>query len=489
LLAIKDDAPKQKTTNWNERYLYDASSKTNLLFRLNSGYIHHMRKRSPIRADKAQLQFEGILGPGEILTMTAVQPERSTVIVEHKAQVNYQSDLNLRQLKLLAYILGMSAHLQNGEKFPSAYRINVHHYQQFLGLKASNVFSELKEVARSLQKTLVYYFDEFDPINGQPTKQLSGTWIRWVAEPEGDGYLTIVLDDKIRERLERLRANILSGNPSIYELYNLLRRSSVYTIHLYRWAKLQQADAEIVVNLAELRFVLHAYRETRGGMVPTLETWDHLKTRALDPAVKEINENLDLTVSYKTINKAGSKAIESVAFRILTKQDAKIAHIPLPFARLGEALKREDPAKEDDFRETVAGHVREFELKDSQATMIETKVREHGIAYVHAQAEVARHKPPDKRPGAFHKACEQDWAKFLKATIAGAPSSPCEKLSANQKRLVKLDKAGFDWRQAALEFDPRATLPQRILSLRPDLADYVLEAYEREPSSRRAKSA
>jgi plasmid replication initiation protein len=448
-----------------------------------------MRRRSPIRPDKAQLQFEGILGPGEIITVTAVQPERSTVIVEHKAQVNYQSDLNLRQMKLLAYILGMSAHLQNGEKFPSAYRINVRHYQQFLGLKASNVFTELKQVATSLQKTLVYYFDEVDPIDGQPVEQLSGSWIRYVAKPAGDGYLTIVLDEKIRERLERLRANLLTGNYSIYELYNLLQCSSIYTIHLYRWAKLQPTHAEIVVNLAELRSVLHAYREAGGGLLPTLETWDHLRTRALDPAIKEINQDLDLTLSYKTISKAGSKAIESVAFRILTKQDAKLAHIPLPFARLEETLKSEDPPKEDDFRETLAQYVREFELKDSQATMIETKAREHGLAYVHAQAEVARRKPPDKRPGAFHKACEQDWAKFSKPNIADVPSSPGEKLSANQKRLVKLDKAGFDWRRAALEFDPRATLPQRILSLRPDLADYVLEAYEREPSSRRAKSA
>ena len=443
-----------------------------------------MRLRSQFKPDKTQLQFEGILSPGEGLTITAFQPQRSTVIVERKAELNFHSDLSLRQMKLLTYVLGMTANLKQGEKLPAAYRIHVGHYAGFTGLTASNLFSEIKEIATSLQKTIVYFFDEVDPIDGQPVKSFSCTWIRYIAQPLRDGYLTIVLDDKVRERLEHLRAKLLKGDYSLYELYHLLQRSSVYSIHFYRWAKQQAGDSPIVIELRELRIVLHAYRElANGSMVPTLETWDELRRRALDPAVKEINEDMDLTISYQPIKRAGSKAVESVAFQIATKHDSKVAHIPLPFAQ-----SKEDEEVEDEVSGSqgggVAEYVREFQLKASQAAMIEKMARAHGLGYLHAQAELARKKLPGKRSGAFHKACQQNWAKYLKTARDEAEpkgkSLRRSELSANQRKLLKVREKGFNWRRAALEFDPKTSLPADILLLKPELIDYVLEAFERE---------
>jgi hypothetical protein len=139
----------------------------------------------------------------------------------------------------------------------------------------------------------------------------------------------------------------------------------------------------------------------------------------------------------------------------------------------------------------MAAYVREFQLKTSQAAMIEKMAREHGLAYLHAQAQPARKKPPEKRAGAFHKACQQDWAKYLTTAQPEAEprreSSPQRELTANHRKLLKAREKGFDWRRAALEFDPKTNLPADILLLKPELVDYVLEAFERETLVRRSK--
>jgi plasmid replication initiation protein len=448
--------------------------------------------RKPIKSDQAQLLFEGFLAPGE--TITASQPERNALVREAKGELSFASDLSLRQMKLLTYLLAMAA--EKGErKVPAAYRINIPHYGAFTGLTASNLYTEIKEVATSLQKTLVYYFDEVDPIDGQPLKKLSGTWIRYVAEPLRDSHLTVVLDEKVRERLESLRTDILKGQYSIYQLYQLLQLSSVYSIHLYRWAKHQPIEENIVVELGDLRKILHAYREVGGKMLPILETWDKLRRRALDPAIEEIGADMDLKISYKALKKSGSKAVESVAFYITSKATPKLAHIPIELSQ-GVREQSVAPATSDKLSAVVHSYVREFRLKRSQESLITAKGQTHGLEYLHAQAKVARKRPPENRSGAFHKACEHDWAKFLgyepESPAATASRQPFEgsdrqrKLTSIQKKLIQVEKAGFDWQRAAQEFDPKAPLPNDILRLQPESAEYILDAFERE--RRRSKA-
>jgi plasmid replication initiation protein len=442
--------------------------------------------RKPIKSDQAQLLFEGLLGPGE--TITAAQPERSALVREAKEELSFASDLNLRQMKLLTYLLAMAAE-KGSKKFPAAYRINIPHYAAFTGLTASNLYSEIKEVATSLQKTLVYYFDEVDPIDGQPLKKLSGTWIRYVAEPLRDSHLTVVLDEKVRERLESLRTDILKGQYSIYQLYQLLQLSSVYSIHLYRWAKHQPIEENVVVELRDLRMILHAYREAGGKMLPILETWDKLRRRALDPAIEEIDADMDLKISYKALKKSGSKAVESVAFYITSKATPKLAHIPVELSQGVTPEQSAEPATSDELAAVVDSYVREFRLKRSQESLITAKGQTHGIEYLHAQAKVARKRPPANRSGAFHKACEHDWAKFLgnePKSPASASRQPFEgsdrqkKLTPIQKKLIQVEKAGFYWQCAAQEFDPKAFLPDDILRLERESAEYILDAFERE---------
>jgi hypothetical protein len=299
----------------------------------------------------------------------------------------------------------------------------------------------------------------------------------------------------VRERLESLRTDILKGQYSIYQLYQLLQLSSVYSIHLYRWAKHQPIEENIVVELGDLRKILHAYREVGGKMLPILETWDKLRRRALDPAIEEIGADMDLKISYKALKKSGSKAVESVAFYITSKATPKLAHIPIELSQ-GVREQSVAPATSDKLSAVVHSYVREFRLKRSQESLITAKGQTHGLEYLHAQAKVARKRPPENRSGAFHKACEHDWAKFLgyepESPAATASRQPFEgsdrqrKLTSIQKKLIQVEKAGFDWQCAAQEFDPKAPLPNDILRLQPESAEYILDAFERE--RRRSKA-
>jgi hypothetical protein len=147
-----------------------------------------------------------------------------------------------------------------------------------------------------------------------------------------------------------------------------------------------------------------------------------------------------------------------------------------------------EPVKADEIAAVVHSYVREFQLKRSQEALITAKGQMHGLKYLHAQAKAARQRPPEKRAGAFHKACEHDWAKFLGNALkspASASAQPFEgsdrqrKLTPIQKKLIHVEKSGFDWRGAAQEFDPKAPLPNDILLLEPESAEYILDACHR----------
>jgi plasmid replication initiation protein len=103
----------------------------------------------------------------------------------------------------------------------------------------------------------------------------------------------------------------------------VVRLKSSYSIRLYEWAKRWQFAGKRRIELDELRQVLGAVELNKMGGIKKylLVPYKNLKARAIDPAVKELNANTEVSISYAE-RKDGKRV---VALTFLFRQNSKNA--------------------------------------------------------------------------------------------------------------------------------------------------------------------
>ncbi len=103
-----------------------------------------------------------------------------------------------------------------------------------------------------------------------------------------------------------------------------VRLKSQYSTRLYQWAKHHLAVGYRRVSLATLRKVLglEDIRDSSGKLVQEapLEGWAAVKQRALDHALREINEHSDISLQVEFTGRGNYRKVQSIGFRITAKQ-------------------------------------------------------------------------------------------------------------------------------------------------------------------------
>ena len=103
-----------------------------------------------------------------------------------------------------------------------------------------------------------------------------------------------------------------------------VRLKSQYSTRLYQWAKHHLAVGYRRVSLATLRKVLglEDIRDSSGKLVQEapLEGWAAVKQRALDHALREINEHSDISLQVEFTGRGNYRKVQSLGFRITAKQ-------------------------------------------------------------------------------------------------------------------------------------------------------------------------
>jgi plasmid replication initiation protein len=100
---------------------------------------------------------------------------------------------------------------------------------------------------------------------------------------------------------------------------NLALRSR-YSIRLYGWAKKDGSVGKKRISLEELRKVLglELVKDVDGKTIkePPLSLWANFRQRALDPAIREINNKTDLKIEVGSIERAKHRRVAFVTFSI-----------------------------------------------------------------------------------------------------------------------------------------------------------------------------
>lgn len=103
-----------------------------------------------------------------------------------------------------------------------------------------------------------------------------------------------------------------------------VRLKSQYSSRLYQWAKQNVEVGFRRVSLATLRKILglQDIRDDSGKLVQEapLEAWANVKQRALDHALREINQHSDIDLQVEFTGRGSYRKVNSLGFRIRAKK-------------------------------------------------------------------------------------------------------------------------------------------------------------------------
>jgi plasmid replication initiation protein len=119
----------------------------------------------------------------------------------------------------------------------------------------------------------------------------------------GAGYFAVTISQVLKPYLLQVKREFFR-----FRLFHVMQLRSSYAIRLYQWAKRWEFRKNMEISVQELRNVLGANSGPDGhGTKLNLGAYADFKRRAINPAVAEINEKTDLTVSFRELKAKGSK--------------------------------------------------------------------------------------------------------------------------------------------------------------------------------------
>jgi plasmid replication initiation protein len=333
-----------------------------------------------------------------------VQPSYQSVVWQHNGITNTRYKLTARQQKLLLYAIAMIE--PNAAEFGKI-RVSVEDYSALTGLETDNLYRELRETALAIREAPLVV-DHVEPGMKKPMRRHSA-WFEYVDEADGSGFVTIKLTSWLKPYLLQVRREFFQ-----FQLGFALDLKSEYSIRLYQYLKRWEFAKRRTITVDQLRLEIGATEIDRKGNIVrvNLEQYKHLKSRAINPAVEEINRETDLSVSYTETRFPRSKAVQSLTFTInknLENLD-KLRPVTLPDqAQLEFPAAQSDPSLESTTLDALAGIASEFGLTRAQELGLRAYAVREGLQYLLDKAEIVRSQPRTNAARAFLAALRDDW--------------------------------------------------------------------------------
>jgi len=202
-------------------------------------------------------------------------------------EARHTKPLTAREQKI---VLTMVSMIQPTDKDFMDYNISIREFHEMLGLEGREKYTEIKEITKELMSKSVEIPKE------------DGSWLfaNWVSSAEyikGEGVIALSFSPKLLPYLLQLKQAFTS-----YQLSNILSLKSTYSIRLYELMKKWQHLGRWECPVDDLKLKL-------GISEGKYKQYGHFKSKALNVALKEINEKTDLLINVKEIKK-GRKVVK-----------------------------------------------------------------------------------------------------------------------------------------------------------------------------------
>jgi plasmid replication initiation protein len=373
-----------------------------------------------------------------------VQPAYQSVVWQHNGITNTRYKLTARQQKLLLYAIAMIE--PNAAEFGKI-RVSVEDYAALTGLETDNLYRDLRETAIAIRAAPLVV-DHVEPGMKRPMRRHSA-WFEYVDEADGSGFITIKLTSWLKPYLLQVRREFFQ-----FQLGFALDLRSEYSIRLYQYLKRWEFAKRRTITVDQLRLEIGATEIDRKGNIVriNLEQYKHLKSRAINPAIEEINRETDLSVSYTETKFPRSKAVQSVTFTINKNLEnlEKLRPVTLPEqAQLELPGAQADPALDTATLDALAAIAKEFGLTRPQELGLRAYAVREGLQYIQDKASIVRSQPRANVARAFLAGLRDDW-KLPKPLPAKKITKPREAKKAEEPR---------GWRDWVLQHYPIAEIP------------------------------
>lgn len=246
-------------------------------------------------------------------TQKNIQKQREQLVVQsNKLITRTQSQLKLRELRLLLYVISK---IKPSDEPTAQYKISIREFAQMCGAKDPH-YGEIKKIVIGMNKT--FWIDDF----GGKGDNVGFVWFKSIVYNQRKGTIGFLFNELIWPYLFALQAHYTS-----YPLTFVLPMRSQYSVRLYELLKMHREKNPVHSYFS---FKLEDLRKMLGA--ETYTKWNNFKIRVLEPALGEMNSTQpikgeiniysDIKAVYK-IEKLG-RMVDSVVFHVMKKQSEEL---------------------------------------------------------------------------------------------------------------------------------------------------------------------
>ncbi|MEG0487866.1 MAG: replication initiation protein RepM [Acinetobacter sp.] len=228
------------------------------------------------------------------------------LVVKDNALIDASFNLSLVEQRIMLLAIVEAREIENLSP-NTAIEISVSSYTQQFKADSNNIYSAIKEAARTLKRREFSYLDRY---KGQPAYS-TANWVNKITYVDNSGFVVLYLSEEVISLISRLEEQFTK-----YHLEQVSSFKSKYSTRLYeliiKWLSTGITEKYDIVDL----------RNKLGLAVNEYSTMSNFKTNVLDKALSEINKHTDITVNYDQFKQG--RTIKAVQFKFVHKPQKKI---------------------------------------------------------------------------------------------------------------------------------------------------------------------
>lgn len=217
--------------------------------------------------------------------------DKNTLVVKSNALIQTSYKLTANEQKIILACISQ-VRRDNPITDQVMYTISASDFSEIYGTSLAPTYRDLKTAALKLKRREVRITQEANG-KGKRKETLVTSWVQSIKYSEGSGEVKLRFNHDILPYLSELNKCFTS-----YRLSNIVKMSSTYGVRIYellmQWVEIGEREVS-VEWLREILLLKDKYK-----------TMCNFKARVLDPAIKDINKNSDIYITF-TQRKTGRK--------------------------------------------------------------------------------------------------------------------------------------------------------------------------------------
>jgi plasmid replication initiation protein len=216
---------------------------------------------------------------------------------------NSRFNLTLTEFKIILFAISK---VKPNDDIFQEYKIKLSDFYTTCGIKKKESYNEIKKIIENLSNKSWWILRQ-DPNYPNEICESCVRWFEVVRINRNSNIVTIAFHRDMMPYIIKLHENFKKNNKfyTFFPFLYILKMKSIYSPRLYELLKsYQKNNYQWSFEIKKLRYLLNCDEK--------LKRFSDFKKRAIDPAVKDINDFSDLKINY--ITKKYGNTVTSIIF-------------------------------------------------------------------------------------------------------------------------------------------------------------------------------